>query len=116
VHTFRPFAALLALGLALVLTGCGGHATIVRTIDAAELTSGSDAKVVTVHKDDNVVLDVGNSTPATCTFAIEGYGIHDPIDPGTPVKLKFKAVKPGTFKISCQPNAPAGQIATFVVE
>ena len=114
MHTFRRFAAVPALGLALLLTGCGGHATIIRSIDAAELTAG-DAKVVTVHKDDNVVLDVGNSTSATCTFAIEGYGIHDPIDPGPPVKLKFKAVKPGTFKISCQPNATS-QIATLVVE
>ncbi len=117
MHNLRRFILLPVVGLALVLSGCGGHATLTRSIDAAQVSGGAgfDPLVVTVHKDDNVVLNVGNTTSATHGFSIEGYGVHDTVDAGTPIKVKFKAVKPGTFKIFCQLH-PAHQTATLVVE
>jgi len=37
------------------------------------------------------------------------------VEPGKPLKVKFSAGKPGTFKIFCQLH-PAHQMATLVVE
>ena len=117
MQNLRRLSVTALLGLALVLAGCGGHATSRRSIDAAAVAGGAgfDPATVTVHKDDNVVLTVGNTTDKTHGFSIEGYGIHDEVSPGTPLKVKFKAKKPGTFKIFCQLH-PAHQVATLVVE
>ncbi len=117
MHNLRRFFLLPFVGLALVLSGCGGHATLTRSIDAVQTSAGAafDPLTITVHKDDNVVLNVGNTTAVTHGFSIEGYGIHDTVDPGTPIKVKFKARKPGTFKIFCQLH-PGHHTATFVVE
>lgn len=116
-HILRRFLPVPAVGLAIVLSGCGGHATLVRTMDVVHLSTGDaiQPEMVRVHKDDNVVLNVGNDTSVTQGFSIEGYGIHDTVDPGSPIKVKFKAGKPGTFKIFSQ-LAPTNQIATLVVE
>jgi nitrosocyanin len=117
VHNFRRFILLPLIGFSLVLSGCGGHATLTRSIDAAPVSGGAgfDPVTVTVHKDDNVVLNVGNTTAVTHGFSVEGYGIHDTVDAHTPIKVKFKAGKPGTFKIFCQLH-PAHQTATLVVQ
>jgi nitrosocyanin len=117
VHTLRRFIFLPFVGLTLVLSGCGGHATLTRSIDAAPVSGGAgfDPTTITVHKDDNVILDVDNTTAVTHGFSIEGYGIHDTVDPHTPIKVKFKARKPGTFKIFCQLH-PAHQTATLIVQ
>ena len=117
MHNFRRFLVVPVLGLALTLAGCGGHATLTRSIDAAQVSGGAgfDPVTIEVHKDDNVILDVGNATATTHGFSIEGYGIHDTVDPGTPIKVKFKARKPGTFKIFCQLH-PAHQTATLIVQ
>jgi len=117
VHNIRRFFTVPLLGLALVLAGCGGHATSRRSIDAAAVAGnpGFDPDKITVHQDDNVVLTVGNRTDKTHGFSIEGYGIRHEIEPGKPLEVKFKAKKPGTFKIYCQIH-PAHQLATLVVE
>jgi len=117
VHTIRRFFTVPLLGLALVLAGCGGHATSKRSIDIAPVAgqSGFDPDEITVHQDDNVVLAVGNRTAATHGFSIEGYGIRHEVEAGKPLEVKFKARKPGTFKIYCQIH-PAHQLATLVVE
>jgi nitrosocyanin len=117
VHNLRRLSAVALLGLSLVLAGCGGHATVRRSIDAAVVGGGAgfDPSTVTVHKDDNVRLTVGNTTDKTHGFSVEGYGIHDEVNPGTPLQVKFKAKKPGTFKIFCQLH-PAHRIATLVVQ
>ena len=117
MHRIRRFIVAAPALAALVLTGCGGHANLVRSIDAAQINGGagfSPARIV-VHKDDNVTLDVGNTTATKHGFSIEGYGIHDEVDPGADLKVKFSAGKPGTFKIFCQLH-PAHQTATLVVE
>lgn len=118
MHTFRRFFVVAFAGLCLVLTGCGGHATVRRSIDAAPVAGGAtgyDPATIIVHKDDNVVLTVGNTTDKTHGFSIEGYGIHDEVNPGTPLTVKFKAKKPGTFKVFCQIH-PTHQPATLIVE
>jgi nitrosocyanin len=117
VHRIRRLFVAAPAAAALLLTGCGGHADVVRSIDAAAVSGGAgfSPDKLTVHKDDNVTLDVGNTTAVTHGFSIEGYGIHDQVVPGTPLKVKFSAGKPGTFKIFCQLH-PAHQIATLVVE
>ncbi len=116
LRRFPAFAVALAC-VALALGGCGGSPTKHRAIAAVDVGSGAgfDPTTVTVDKDDNVVLTVGNRTDKTHGFSIEGYGIRHEIEPGKPLEVKFKARKPGTFKIYCQIH-PAHQIATLVVE
>lgn len=117
MHNLRRFLVVPFLGVALAMAGCGGHATAHRSIDAVAVAGGAgfDPVTITVHKDDNVVLTVGNSTDKTHGFSVEGYGIHDEVMPGTPLVVKFSAGKPGTFKIFCQLH-PAHKTATLVVE
>jgi len=117
VHTFRRFspAAAAVVGLGLVLSGCGGHPTSRREVAAVTVAgvAGFEPTTVTVNKDDNVVLSVGNSTPGIHGFSIEGYGIQTEIEPRGQ-DLRFKATHPGTFKMYCQLHENH-QVATFVV-
>ena len=115
--TFRRFFPAGLVGLALVLTGCGGHPTERRQI-AAVTVAGGDASfeptTITVEKDDNVVLAVGNSTTGPHGFSIEGYGIQMEIAPGG-MDVKFKATHPGTFRIYCQLHENH-KVATLIVQ
>jgi nitrosocyanin len=117
VHTFRRSFAAVVVGLGLVLAGCGGHDTVHRSIASVAVAGGTgyEPTTVTVSKDDNVVLAVGNSTSAVHGFTIEGYGIRDEVPPGAPMQIKFKATHPGTFKIFCQLHE-GHKVATLVVE
>ncbi len=104
------------VGLGLVLTGCGGHPTERRAVSAvpeARGEAGFAPVTVTVEKDDNVVLAVGNSTTGPHGFSIEGYGIQTEIAPGG-MDVKFKATHPGTFKVYCQLHE-THKVATLVV-
>ena len=62
--TFRRSFPAAALGLALVLSGCGGHPTVRRAIAVVPATATAGASyspaTITVSKDDNVILAVGN--------------------------------------------------------
>jgi len=116
VHTFRRFSAAVAVvGLGLVLSGCGGHPTARRQVAAVTVSgqAGFAPTTVTVNKDDNVVLSVGNATPSIHGFSIEGYGIQTEIEPRGQ-DLRFRATHPGTFKIYCQLHE-THQVATLVV-
>jgi nitrosocyanin len=117
VHTFRRSFAAAVVGLGLIASGCGGHPTVHRSIASVAVAGGTgyEPTVVTVSKDDNVVLAVGNATAVVHGFSIEGYGIQTEIQPGQPTDLKFKAVHPGTFKVYCQLH-PGHKIATLVVQ
>ncbi len=118
MHTFRRYFPAAVVGLGLVLTGCGGHPTERRQIAAVTVSGGDSAfqpVTVTVEKDDNVVLAVGNSTTGPHGFSIEGYGIQTEIAPGG-MEVKFKATHPGTFKIYCQLHAETHEVATLVVQ
>jgi len=118
VPNFRRLFPAAALGLALVLSGCGGHPTVHRDIAVVGATATSGASftpsMITVSKDDNLVLAVANPTAATHGFTIEGYGISTQIPPGGS-EVKVHAVHPGTFKIYCQLHE-THQIATLVVQ
>ncbi|HUP70404.1 MAG TPA: cupredoxin domain-containing protein [Acidimicrobiales bacterium] len=106
------------VGLSLVLTGCtGGSPTSRRQISAVTVGSaaGFEPATVTVDKDDDVVLSVGNSTTRAHGFSIEGYGIREEVESNTPIQVKFKSTKPGTFKIFCQLHE-THQVATLVVQ
>lgn len=98
------------------MAGCGGSPTSRRSIAAARVGGGAgfSPQEITVDKDDNVVLRVTNSTTGVHGFSIEGYGIQEEVEPGPGLELRFKARKPGTFKIYCQLHE-AHQVATFVV-
>ena len=115
MHTFRRFLPASVVGLALVLSGCGGSPESRRQIS---VVSGPPAafepKTVTVNKDDNVILTVGNPTAAVHGFSVEGYGIQTEIPPGGS-EVKIKATHPGTFKVYCQLHE-THQIATLVVQ
>ena len=117
MHTFRrfSFAAATVVGVGLVLSGCGGHPTSRRQIAAITLSGQAafEPTTLTVDKDDNVVLSVGNSTPRIHGFSIEGYGIQTEIEPRGQ-DLRFKATHPGTFKMYCQLHENH-QVATLVV-
>ena len=104
------------VGLGLVLTGCtGGHPEVERQIAAANVGAGAgfEPTTITVNKDDNVILAVGNPTAGPHGFSIEGYGIQTEIPPGGS-EVKIRATHPGTFKIWCQLHE-THQIATLVV-
>ena len=103
------------LGLALLLSGCGGHPDVERQIAVSTGPSGTvfEPTTITVNKDDNVTLAVANPTTKVHGFSIEGYGIQTEIQPGGG-EVKIRATHPGTFKIYCQLHE-THQIATFVV-
>jgi plastocyanin len=110
----RLFPASL-LGLALVVSGCGGHANVDRQIAVSSGPSGTvfDPATITVNKDDNVTVAVANPTDKVHGFTIEGYGIQTEIPPGGG-EVKIRATHPGTFKIYCQLHE-THKTATFVV-
>ena len=116
MHTFRRFLPATVIGLALVLSGCGGSPESRRQISVVSGSAGAafEPKTVTVHKDDNVILAVGNPTAAVHGFSVEGYGIQTEIPPGGS-EVKIKATHPGTFKVYCQLHE-THQIATLVVQ
>jgi nitrosocyanin len=101
---------------ALIAAGCG-KTTSHRQLLAADIQTGAgwSPDAVTVSRDDNVILSVGNSTAKTHGFSVEGYGIKKEVNPGNPIDVKFKARKAGTFKIYCQLH-PTHQIATLIVQ
>ena len=112
----RRFIPAAILGLGLVLSGCGGHPTERRQIAvvAGPPAASFQPKSITVNKDDNVILAVGNPTTSPHGFTIEGYGISTEIPPGGS-EVKIRATHPGTFKIFCQLHE-THQIATFIVQ
>ena len=114
--TFRRFLPASLLGLTLILSGCGGHPDVRRQIAVASGPSGAvfQPVTITVNKDDNVRLTVGNPTPNIHGFSIEGYGIRSEVPPGG-FERRFQATHPGTFKIFCQLHE-THQVATLVVQ
>ncbi|HWI02622.1 MAG TPA: cupredoxin domain-containing protein [Acidimicrobiales bacterium] len=113
--TFRRLLPASLLGLALLASGCGGHPDVERQISVRSGPSGAvfEPTTITVNKDDNVTLAVGNPTTTVHGFSIEGYGIQDEVPPGG-FEKRFQARHPGTFKIYCQLHE-THQIATLVV-
>lgn len=112
---FRRYLAASLLGLALVVSGCGGHPDVERQLAVSSGPAGAvfEPKTITVNKDDNVTLAVANPTTTVHGFSIEGYGIQTEIPPGGK-EVKIRATHPGTFKIYCQLHQ-THQVATFVV-
>ncbi len=108
-------AALVSLGL--VLAGCGGHPDVRRQIAAANVAGGAgfEPETVTVHKDDVVRMAVGNTSTRTHGFSIEGYGIQREVEANNGIQVRFRATKPGTFKIFCQLHE-THRVATLIVE
>ena len=113
---FRRLLPAAVIGLALVLSGCGGHPDVERQISVASGPSGAvfQPVTITVNKDDNVRLAVGNPTTNPHGFSIEGYGIRDEVPPGG-FEKRFQATHPGTFKIYCQLHE-THQVATLIVQ
>jgi nitrosocyanin len=113
---FRRFFPAALVAVALVLSGCGGDPTARRQISAINVGSGAgfEPTTVTVDQNDNVRLSVGNSTTRVHGFSIEGYGIQREVEPNNGIEVRFKATKPGTFKIYCQLHE-THQVATLVV-
>ncbi|MDQ3897983.1 MAG: cupredoxin domain-containing protein [Actinomycetota bacterium] len=118
MHISRRLLPAAAVGLGLVLTGCsGGHPDVRRQISAVTVGTGAgfEPTTITVHKDDNVTLAVGNTSSRTHGFSIEGYGIQKEVEPNNGIEVKFNARKPGTFKVYCQLHE-THQVATLIVE
>ena len=116
MHTFRRFLPATVIGLALVLSGCVVSPESRRRISVVSGSTGAafEPKPLTVNKDDNVILAVGNPTAAVHGFRVEGYGIQTEIPPGV-AEVKIKATHPGTFKVYCQLHE-THQIASLVVQ
>ena len=118
MHTFRRLLPPAALVTGLGLTGCtGGHPEVERQIAAANVGSGAgfEPTSITVDKDDNVTVAVGNTSTRTHGFSSEGYGIQREVEPNNGIQVKFKSTKPGTFKIWCQLHE-THQVATLIVQ
>ncbi|HEV2761278.1 MAG TPA: cupredoxin domain-containing protein [Acidimicrobiales bacterium] len=116
MHTFRRFLPASVVGLALVFSGCGGSPESRRQMAVVSGSTGAafEPKALTVNKDDNVILAVGNPTAVVHGFSVEGYGIQTEIPPGGS-EVKIKATHPGTFKVYCHLHE-THQIATLVVQ
>ena len=98
----RRTAAVVAVSL-LGLAGCAGE-SVDRTITVASVDGapGLVPDEITVHKDDEVLLVVKNTTDKTHGFRIEGYGITELSDPtAPPLEVEFEATRGGTFRIMC---------------
>ncbi len=118
MHILRRLLPAAVVGLVFVLTGCtGGHPDVERQIAAANVGTGAgfEPEAVTVNKDDNVTLAVGNTSTRVHGFSIEGYGIQREVEPNNGIQVKFKSTKPGTFKIWCQLHE-THQVATLIVQ
>ncbi len=117
MQILRRFLPAAVAGLGLVLTGCGGHPDVRRQIAAANVGGGAgfEPATITVDKDDNVRLAVGNTSTRIHGFSIEGYGIQREVEPNNGIQVRFSARKPGTFKIYCQLHE-THQVATLVVQ
>lgn len=70
--------------------------------------------VVSVDKENRVVMTVSNTTNAVHGFTIEGYSRSLVLEGGQTEELRFNAYRGGTFRIFCQLH-PAHQTATLVV-
>ena len=112
----RVFATGMGLILTVTLAACG-QGNVRRSIAAASVagTPGYAPARVTVDKGDKVFLTVNNLTDKTHGFSVEGYGIRKTVDPSKPMRVIFRADKPGTYKIFCQLHPAHGQ-ATLVVQ
>ncbi len=117
MQNLRRLLPAAVIGLGLVLTGCGGHPDVRRSIAAANVGDGAGfvPETIRVHKDDVVRMAVGNTSSRVHGFAIQGYGIVREVQPGDPIQVRFDARKPGTFKIFCQLHE-THQVATLVVQ
>ena len=117
MHISRRIVPIAVVSLGLAFTGCGGHPDVRRQIAAVSVAGGAgfDPTTITVHKDDVVRMAVGNSTTTTHGFSIEGYGIQDQVEPNNGIQVRFRATKPGTFKIYCQLHQ-THKVATLIVE
>jgi nitrosocyanin len=117
VHISRRLLPIAVVCLGLAFTGCGGHPDVHREISAVNVGSGAgfEPTSLVVHKDDVVRISVGNASSKTHGFSIEGYGIHDEVEPNNGIQVRFRATKPGTFKIYCQLHE-THQVATLIVE
>ena len=106
-----------AVSLGLVLAGCGGNPDVRRQIAAANVGTGAgfEPATMTVHKDDVVRVAVGNTSTRVHGFSIEGYGIQREVEPNNGIQVRFRARKPGTFKIWCQLHE-THQVATLIVQ
>lgn len=112
----RAIAAATTLLLAGVLGSCG-QGDESRRIAATSVRgrAGFAPDPVTVDKGDKITLTVGNTTDRTHGFRIEGYGVARTVDPGKPIRVVFRADKPGVYKIDCQLH-PAHGIASLIVQ
>ena len=111
----RALTLAAAAVLMLALAGCG-HATQHRTV-AITLVDGRPGfapNVVTVDKENQVVMNVNNVTNVAHGFTIEGYKRSAVIEGGQSQEIKFRASRGGTFRIYCQLH-PMHQTATLVV-
>lgn len=112
----RKGAALAAaLALTLSLAACGSQ-TDRLSIDAAQVANGAgfSPDTLTVEKENDVRLRVGNDTAREHGFSIEGYRVERVVQPDETVEVRFRAYRAGTFKIYCQLH-PTHQTGTLVV-
>jgi len=110
----RSAAAVLAVS---ALAGCSANdATEHVAVTTTKLggTLGYSSPVINVFRHQKVVIDLTNNTDDMRAFAIDEYGIAKTVDPGQHVVVRFKADKPGIFRIHDQ-VAPSAQDARLVV-
>ena len=98
-----------------VLTGSAKHGWIVGEINAVDILSihaqrsSSTEPVITINKNDRVVLKL-RSSDVTHGFSLKTYGIYltEGIQPGKTIYVSFVADKAGSFPFAC--NVYCGDI------
>jgi nitrosocyanin len=98
-----------------VLAACS-HSTQHRTmtISLVDGRPGILPGMVTVDKENQVIINVTNTTNAEHGFAIEGYGVETVVAPAQSEEIRFRASRGGTYRIYCQLH-PMHQPSTLVV-
>ena len=99
----------LALAAATVFAGCSDEKTDHLTADDGPVESGNaitPAKL-TAHEGRKVVITVTNTAKdKQHGFSIDEFGVKETIDQGKTTTVKFKADKPGTYRVYCQIHPP----------
>ena len=109
--------ASLALTAATVFAGCSDEKTERLKADDGPVGSGNAITPanLAVQKGRKVVITVTNTAKdKQHGFSIDEFGVKETIDQGKTTTVKFKADKPGTYRVYCQIH-PTHKPAEFVV-
>jgi heme/copper-type cytochrome/quinol oxidase subunit 2 len=102
-----PVLALIAIVMVVPIPTLSEPQTHHFTIDSQQYEY--DPGRIEVNQDDRVIIDI-TASDVVHGFYLDGYGIHERVEPGISKRIEFIADKPGKFRyrcsVSCGPMHP----------